>query len=111
MDRDLRFLRVNEQLAELNELSVAEHTGRSVCDVIPELWPRLAPYYHRVLETGDTLIEVEVQVPPRGHSQVEATTLESYYPVVSHGAVVAVGAVVVRDHQRRHSRSPHAVGA
>ena len=37
LDRDLRFVRINERLAEINGLSVEEHLGRTVRELLPEL--------------------------------------------------------------------------
>ena len=36
-DEDLRFVRINERLAEINGSSVADHLGRSLREVLPEL--------------------------------------------------------------------------
>lgn len=37
LDQDLRYVRINDRLAEINGLPAAEHLGRTVRDVIPDL--------------------------------------------------------------------------
>jgi PAS domain S-box-containing protein len=37
VDRDHRFVRVNERLAAINGRSVADHLGRTIREVIPKL--------------------------------------------------------------------------
>ena len=37
LDRDLRFVRINQLLAEINGLPVADHVGRTVQEVLPDL--------------------------------------------------------------------------
>src|SRR5581483_10416190 len=43
LDRDLRYVRINERLAQMNGISVAEHLGHSVQEVVPEVAPALIP--------------------------------------------------------------------
>ena len=63
MDTDFRYLRINEALAAYNGLPVAEHIGRRTAEVVPELWPEIEPYYRRVLETGESVLNVEIERP------------------------------------------------
>mgnify|MGYP000918292484 CR=1 FL=1 len=53
IDRDLRFVRVNELLAEINGVSVADHDGRTLREVLPEMADHLAEIYRPVLERGE----------------------------------------------------------
>lgn len=50
LDRELRYVRVNERLAEMNGISAAMHVGRSVTDVIPELGAQALETLGQVLE-------------------------------------------------------------
>ena len=88
VDHDFRYLRINACLAAFNTLPVAEHVGQRIADVIPTIWPQIEPYYRRVLETGQPVLNVEVQ----GSS---GAFLESYYPIAVHGEISGVGAIVV----------------
>jgi PAS domain S-box-containing protein len=86
LDRDLRYVRINDNLAAANGLPVEAHLGRPLPEVIPDLAPQLVPMARHVLDTGRPLIDVELETPPRlpdrdrpQHWQV------SYYPVFPSG--------------------------
>jgi PAS domain S-box-containing protein len=49
LDRELRCLRINERLAEINGLPAAEHIGRTVRDVVPDLDDKAAETMERIL--------------------------------------------------------------
>ncbi|WNV75583.1 SpoIIE family protein phosphatase [Geodermatophilus sp. DSM 44513] len=94
IDPDLRFVRINRELAAMNGFPVAEHEGRSVFDLLPDLRAEAEPLLRHVLETGEPLRDVEiVGTTPAdpGHSH---TWLESFFPVrVPQGPTIGVAAV------------------
>ncbi len=101
VDRDLRYVIVNEALAAMNGMTVAEHTGRQVGEVHPELAGELVPIYRSVFATRAASVERELAVTD-GSGQ-ERVLSASHYPVCDDaGAVVAVRTVVadMTDHAR-----------
>jgi signal transduction histidine kinase/putative methionine-R-sulfoxide reductase with GAF domain len=113
-DRDLRYVRVNEALAVINELSAEEHQGRTFAEVIPHLAPVLEPIARRVLETGDPVTALEMSAGTPSDPQAQRFWLSSYYPVLAaDGEALGVGAVVeeVTDRRRAEQRTElqHAV--
>ena len=103
-DRELRFVRVNDALAEINDLPAAEHAGKSLADVKPELAPTLEPLYRQVLETGEPVVhhestdEAGVRIGDRRH------WLSSYYPVrADDGRITGVGAVIMDVTRQRNA--------
>ncbi len=50
IDTDLRYVRVNQALAKLNGLSVEDHLGRSLGEVLGPLAEAVVPLYQRVLD-------------------------------------------------------------
>lgn len=64
LDRDLRYVRVNEALAAQNGLPVAAHLGRTVAEVLPELAPDVEPLLRSVLDSGTPLVDREVETGP-----------------------------------------------
>ena len=52
MDTELRFVRINGRLAEINGTPVADHIGRTLKEIIPEIAAQVEPIYLRVIETG-----------------------------------------------------------
>lgn len=93
LDRDLRFVHVNDALAAMNRLPAADHVGRPVAEVIPEFWPQLEPGCRQVLETGEALVDHEVRGD--GTSDRAGLWLNTIYPIRSGGAVTGLGVLVV----------------
>ena len=66
VDRSFRIVHVNEMLASMNGLTVADHVGRRIAEVIPEFWPQLGPVYQRVLDSGEPVLNVDDEWLVRG---------------------------------------------
>lgn len=95
VDRELRFVRINEALAANNGLTVAEHLGRTVREVLPELADSVEPLLRHVLATGEPLLDLEVHGETKAQPGVPRIWRESLYPVRSaDGEVLGVGAIV-----------------
>ena len=47
VDRDFRFVRLNDRLAATNGLTVSQQLGRTVAEVVPEIWPQIEPLYRQ----------------------------------------------------------------
>jgi PAS domain S-box-containing protein len=60
VDRDLRYVRINERLAEINGFPVSYHLGRTVRQVLPGLAERLLAIWVPVLERGEAVFNCEV---------------------------------------------------
>jgi urea ABC transporter urea binding protein len=48
-DRDFRYRRINQRLADLMNLSIEEHIGKSVDEIVPDLAPRIRSEAQKVL--------------------------------------------------------------
>ncbi len=102
IDRELRYLAINDRLAEINGYSVAAHLEQRVSDILgPELWASRRPLFERALAGEET---VDLPLPGRrsGPDGEHERVLVAYYPVRAEGlenasAEVLGVAVVVRD--------------
>ena len=93
MDRELRFIALNEKLAQANGQPVAAHLGQRFADVAPHVAPELEPALRRVLETGQPVEEFELRVRIAGE---ERFWLCSSYPVRgAQGEVTGVSGAVI----------------
>ena len=101
VDRELRFLRVNEVLARINGLPASEHIGRRVPEVLPVLWPVLEPLYSRVLGTGERVLNHELSGELPAEPGETHHWLSSFYPVRDGGRVSGVGVAVVDITERK----------
>lgn len=95
VDREFRFVRVNETLAALNGRAAEWHLGRSVAEVVPELWPQIEPAYRQVLDSGEAVVNQELEGPsPVANGEI-GFWLVSFYPVRVDAKVIGIGIVVV----------------
>ena len=107
MDRDYRFVRINERLAEINGLPVAAHIGRTVHEVLPDLADRLVELYRPVYERGEPVLNVELQRPMADRPDIQRQWLANFFPFRSKtGEVIGlIGAVVdITDRRQQEDR-------
>ena len=101
LDRDGRYVRINETLAASNGLPVAEHLGRTVAEVIPALWPRIAAAVDRVLEHDEPVLNQEIIGVTPATLGKPRHWRASYYPVRTGQQVDGVGVVAIDETARR----------
>jgi PAS domain S-box-containing protein len=94
-DRELRLLRVNDHLAEIDGLSAAEQIGRTVTEIVPGI-EGVAERMREVLDTGRALSGVPTAGSTRAAPGVRREFDVSYWPVRRRGddEVLGVGCVV-----------------
>jgi PAS domain S-box-containing protein len=61
IDTDLKFVRINEHLAQINGLPVSEHIGRTLRDILPEIAELFEPLYRRAIESGEPIFNLELR--------------------------------------------------
>jgi PAS domain S-box-containing protein len=81
IDTELRYVRINEHMAEIDGVSVEEHLGRTLRDVLPEMADDLEPLYRQLIETGEPIFNLEVSGTNRAQPGVIRDWLVSYYPL------------------------------
>lgn len=69
LDGELRYLRVNETLARMNGVPMADHIGRTVREIVPEVAASVEAIFHRVFETGEPMDALEFEAPTPGTSE------------------------------------------
>jgi PAS domain S-box-containing protein len=95
-DRDLRCVRVNDALAQINGIAAADHIGKTTAELLPDIGSKVNEQRRRVLETGEPLLNVEVTGGTPSDPSPDRAFLVSHYPVRSSGGdILGVGAVVV----------------
>jgi PAS domain S-box-containing protein len=103
---DLKFIRINKQLAQINGLSIPEHIGRTIREVLPQMADNIEPLYRQVIESGESIVDLEVSGIAPSQPDVERHWLASYYPQTDPlGRVVGVSAVVqeITDRKRQEA--------
>jgi len=94
-DRRMRFLAVNDTLAQMNGVPAGAHIGRTMREILGEFTDTIEPIFRRVFLTGEPVLNhvVSGTLPTRddvGH------WIENYFPIRDDkGVIQQVGAVVV----------------
>jgi PAS domain S-box-containing protein len=97
LDQDLRYVRINSCLAEINGLPVSAHLGRTVREVVPDLADRAESFMREVLATGRPVLDHEIEGADQIKPGVKRYWLESYYPVRGVDGLVDGVSCVVQD--------------
>jgi diguanylate cyclase (GGDEF)-like protein/PAS domain S-box-containing protein len=102
VDANLRYVSINEKLAAMNGLSVEEHLGRTVCRAVPLLVDLSEPYLQRVIDTGESVEELEIHGTTPAQPGVERDWLANFYPVRNEaGGMLGVNVVVQEITERK----------
>lgn len=94
LDRDGRFVRVNDEAAAACGAPADDLIGRRAAEIARWLWEQVDSAFWQVLDTGAPLRDVPV-VAPVGDRNVVREWLTSYYPVRFGGDTIGVGVVAV----------------
>jgi PAS domain S-box-containing protein len=95
LDPEMRFVRVNEELAAIGGHAADVLVGRRPQEAMPPAWGEaLAGPFRRVLESGEPVDDLEVAAPTAAHPGRDHAWVASLYPVRHDEEIVAVGVFV-----------------
>lgn len=95
-DSQLRFIRINERMAELNGFEISDHIGRSPRDLLPGLADKADEMRDRVVESGKPILGMEIVGETPAQPGVERTWLENWQPLKDEsGKVVRINVMAV----------------
>ncbi len=92
---DLKYIRVNQALAEINGFLIEEHVGKSISEIVPDLAPKIEPILRRVIETNRPVYNVQLHGYTSAAPIFKRYWSASYYPVDLLNGDRGVGAVIV----------------
>jgi PAS domain S-box-containing protein len=81
LDADLRWVRLNTRMADIDGFSVEEHLGRSILKALPDIAPQIEPLLREVLQSGEPVCDREIRGTMPAQAGAEETWLVSYYPL------------------------------
>ena len=96
IDSKLRFVSINEQLAEFNGRSVAEHLGQPVADMVPEFFRQIEPHLQRALRC-EAIHNHEIETPPMSANNSARILLANYQPLRDEAGEVLGVSVAMTD--------------
>jgi PAS domain-containing protein len=80
MDRDLRYVRLNRLLAEMNGLAIEEHIGKSLHDIVPDVAPAAEGPIREVMQTGQSLLGLTFEGTTAAHPTVRRAWRADFHP-------------------------------
>ncbi len=95
LDADLRYVTLNEHLAQINGLPVEDHLGRSLSEVLPHFALVAEVPFREVLRTGSPMADLQFSAEVPGTGAVLRHWVESAYPVRDATGATAGIAVLV----------------
>jgi PAS domain S-box-containing protein len=107
VDREFRIVRVNERMLETIGCDREDAIGRTIAELVPDIWAQVGSVYREVLATGEPRVNVEIE-RAKSNSQERRCLLANYYPVRVEQELIGVGAVVIditEREQAEHFRS------
>ncbi|MEH1968186.1 PAS domain S-box protein [Nostoc sp.] len=95
LDRELRYIRINQVFADINGLTIEEHLGRKFSEVLPAMATEFEQELQHVLDTGESLLNVEISGETREQPERYGYWLGNYYPVNNAmGETVGIGIIL-----------------
>jgi PAS domain S-box-containing protein len=106
IDREFRYSHVNTRLAETNGIPVAEHLGRTVEEIVPQLADQVVPILQRVYDEGEPLTGIEIVGETPAQPGVTRVWEEGFFPVQVPGlGIIGAGVVIVEVTEHRRERA------
>jgi PAS domain S-box-containing protein len=95
LDPDLRYVLVNQALADINGLRVEEHLGRTLFEVVPDIAPEAVDAFQKVLGSGEPLLNLELSGSVNSTPDQIRRWYESVYRVTDNRGVLGLAVIVV----------------
>ena len=95
LDTDLRFIHINDWLAEINGIPAEEHLGRTLGELVPDVAAGVEAQYRQVIDTGEPIIGGTVEAETPAQPGIRRHFQHSYFPIRSDdGAVIGISCIV-----------------
>lgn len=102
-DRDLRFVRVNQRLADMNGLPIEAHIGKTPHELLPDIADigAVMEQWRAILSGAVPSATVEVSGATPAAPGVTRYWLEHFFPVRRDGEIIGVGGIVEEITERK----------
>ena len=94
VDRDLRYLRINDSLAQINGIPREAHIGKTFGELLPQLENNLHDIYEQVFDSGEPVLGMEIEGETPASPGQTRYWIGDFYPVLQDKEVFAVGTCV-----------------
>ncbi|WP_310482474.1 PAS domain-containing protein, partial [Chamaesiphon sp. VAR_48_metabat_403] len=97
LDRQLRYVRLNQRLAEINGIDIDDHIGRTLREIVPSVADEDEPILKSIFTTGEPLLNIEISGETTASPGVERTWIQNCYPLRDETGQIAGINVVVQE--------------
>jgi PAS domain S-box-containing protein len=102
LDDRLRFVQINKMLAQMNGVIPADHIGKTVREILPDLAPIVEPLYQQILSTKEPILNVEIGAKNPRQPEVMRHIVASYFPLLDEDdRAIGIGAVIIEITDRK----------
>jgi two-component system sensor histidine kinase/response regulator len=102
VNEKLQYVKINQQLAEINGLSTLEHLGKPLPEILPKIASTLVPLYQQVLIAGEPALNIEIKGEVPSQPEVLRDWIVSLFPIPGEDRNSrSVGSVVVEVTERK----------
>ncbi len=91
---EFRYFRVNKMLADMNGLTIEDHLGKTVAEVLPDS-PNIVSNLRKVRDKAQPILNREFSTRLPNDPDQEVHLMDFHFPIAVAGQVRAVGAVVL----------------
>ncbi len=80
-DDQLRFIQINQALADMNGYSIEAHLNHSILELLPDMAPKILPLLQMVQATGEAVSNLEIAMALPQQPEVMRYWLVSCFPI------------------------------
>ena len=93
---DLRYVKINQNLADLNGYPVKYHIGKPLIEVLPDAKKNLIPVMRKIMKDGKAVLGREFSITlPKDHDK-SISLIDYLFPIHDkHGKPIGIGAIVL----------------
>jgi PAS domain S-box-containing protein len=103
LDTELRFVRINQRLAEINGYPIEAHIGRTVRELLPDLADSAEQLLGSLLETGTPQLNIEVRGKTRALQGLQRIWLEHFLPLKNGDRIIGISIVCEEITERKRA--------
>ncbi|WP_420808058.1 EAL domain-containing protein [Aeromonas cavernicola] len=101
-DRELRYRKVNQVLADINGKTIEEHQGKHLRDIAPSLAPTLEPLFQQLMHGGVPSVDIAIIGQTINHDRHYRRWQATYSPMMDERGELSGILAIVKDVTRQY---------
>jgi PAS domain S-box-containing protein len=106
LSTDCRYLMINQHLTEICGISIADHIGRSVREMVPQVAEQVEHIVQTIARTGEPITGIEVNGQRPDGSNIERVWITYWHPLKNErGEVIGINVAAEEITQRKQAEA------